>query len=144
MDSVDKIASVIPKLKYQLAFLREREILMKMNDNTSTQSSNSSSVPLSISTERTPLAQVTSNDDVPLDRSFEENKNIDLFSDKYEIPPMPVHVIEDIAKGDLTNFGPHCSNRQVLIDIIAHDLTNKYHLLLVNSLFFFRLFISVF
>lgn len=131
MDTVEKIAAAIPKLKYQLVFLKEREVLMKTIADSSMESIDSSPVPLSISTESTSFLQAAldDDDDAAVDPSVDGSKNSDPFPDKYIIPPLPDSLIKDIESRALKKFGPHYSNRQVLIDAIAHDLTDKHKLL---------------
>lgn len=131
MDTIGKIATTIPKLKYQLAFLKEREVLMKTIADSSMESMDSLSVPLSISTESASFVQaiLDDDDDATVDASFNEGKNNNPFPDEYIIPPLPSSLVKDIENRDLKKFGPHFSNRQVLIDAIVHDLTDKHKLL---------------
>lgn len=126
MDTVDKIATVIPKLKYQLIFLKERELLITMNADSSLKSADSSTASLSISIEPTSSAQTTFDDDAELNQSVVERKHSDRFPDQYAIPPLPNSLMKDIEDGSLDKFGPHYSNRQILIDAIAHDLIDGH------------------
>ncbi|CAF1319352.1 unnamed protein product [Adineta steineri] len=52
-----------------------------------------------------------------------------LFTDQYNIPSLPNNLIKDIEDGDMIKFGPHFSNRQILIDAVSYDLINNYKLL---------------
>ncbi|CAF3813633.1 unnamed protein product [Rotaria sp. Silwood1] len=54
------------------------------------------------------------------------------FPDNYKIPPLPNALIKDIENGIVEKFGPHCANRQILIDAVAYDLIEKYNLLYPN------------
>ncbi|CAF4096159.1 unnamed protein product, partial [Rotaria sordida] len=51
-----------------------------------------------------------------------------FFLDEDIIPTLPNSLFPDIETGALHKFGPHHTNRQILIDIIIHDLVEKYHL----------------
>ncbi|CAF3996188.1 unnamed protein product, partial [Adineta steineri] len=51
-----------------------------------------------------------------------------LFTDQYNIPSLPNNLIKDIEDGDMIKFGPHFSNRQILIDAVSYDLINNYKL----------------
>jgi hypothetical protein len=99
-------------------------------------SSSPSTLSSSISNELTSLVQVASNDDATLDRSCVEEKDSDQFPDKYIIPSLPNSLIKDIEDGHLKKFSPHFSNRQISVDIIAHDLINKHKLLYVFQISF--------
>ena len=55
----------------------------------------------------------------------------ELFSRGYVIPSLPQALIKDVEQGILHKFGPHCSNRQILIEAVAFDLIDKYNLLWV-------------
>ncbi|CAF4357344.1 unnamed protein product, partial [Rotaria magnacalcarata] len=50
------------------------------------------------------------------------------FPDNYKIPPLPKALIKYIEDGILEKFGPHCANRQILIDAIIYDLLDQYNL----------------
>ena len=70
--------------------------------------------------------------DTPRSDQFGVDADIYLpFPDEYKLPPLPDALIKDIENGNLEKFGPHCANRQILIDAIAYDLIEKYNLLLV-------------
>jgi len=136
MDNIDKVAKVIPKLKYQLLFLKEREKLFKPNDNKSISNNDSSS---GISTDcnvfsspnnviNNALSNEGANDQILEETSVKENIN-SVFPDEYIIPQLPQSLLQDIEAGALHKFGPHHANRQVLIDTITYDLINKYNLL---------------
>ncbi|CAM4797064.1 unnamed protein product [Rotaria magnacalcarata] len=55
------------------------------------------------------------------------------FPDEYSIPSLPDGVIKDIEAGSLHTFGPHYTNRQILIDAISYDLIEKYKLFYPSS-----------
>ena len=149
---------MIPKFKQQMLFLEERERLFKSINDCSSESGGSSSItstnsqtPAIITTNSSSSAIVTTNSllsSVALDPTtdFLPKESIDIattdesrvstdinipFPDDYIIPTLPNGLIKDIEEGTLAKFGPHCSNRQILIDVIAHDLIDKYNLLLV-------------
>ncbi|CAF4144780.1 unnamed protein product, partial [Rotaria sordida] len=50
------------------------------------------------------------------------------FPDQYIIPTLPNALLEDIEAGAIHKFAPHHTNRQVLIDTIAHDLINNFNI----------------
>ena len=129
MDTVEKIATVLPTLKYQLIFLKEREVVMSKVADTSMVSMNASPPASSATIASTGSAQSTSNNDLASEQSSVEEKNNDRFPAKYVIPPLPNSLLKDIEDGSLNKFGPHFSNRQVLIDTIAHDLIDNHKLL---------------
>ena len=129
MDTVEKIAAVLPTLKYQLIFLKEREAVMSKVADTSMRLMDASPPSSSTAIASTRSAQSTSNDDPAPDQSSVEEKDNDHFPAKYVIPPLPNSLLKDIEDGSLNKFGPHFSNRQVLIDTIAHDLIDNYKLL---------------
>jgi len=58
-----------------------------------------------------------------------EEKIYEPFPNDYVIPTLPNALLNDITKGDLKGFAPHCSNRQILIDAIAYDILDKFNLL---------------
>ncbi|CAF4425204.1 unnamed protein product, partial [Adineta steineri] len=61
---------------------------------------------------------------------YNNNTNFhQLFTDQYNIPSLLNNLIEDIEDGDMIKFGPHFSNRQILIDAVSYDLINNYKLL---------------
>ena len=64
MDNMDRVAKLIPKLKYQLLFLKEREKLFKSNDNRSLSNNDSPSV---ISTDLN--SSSSSSDDITMNNS---------------------------------------------------------------------------
>ena len=129
MDTVEKIATVLPTLKYQLIFLREREAVMSKAADTSMRSMDASPPFSTTALVTTGSAQSTSNDDSAPDQSPVAEKDNDHFPAKYVIPPLPNSLLKDIEDGLLNKFGPHFSNRQVLIDTVAHDLIDNYKLL---------------
>lgn len=129
MDTVEKIAVVIPKLKYQLLFLKEREALMS----TSADGSMNVTQPLPfsspISSQQTSSAQETFDRDAASNRLSTENKSDDRFPEKYVIPPLPHSLMKDIEDGLLNKFNPHYSNRQIMIDAIVYNLVDEHKLL---------------
>jgi hypothetical protein len=129
MDTVEKIAAVIPKLKYQLIFLKERDALMSTAENSSTKSTDSLSMSLAALPGSTSSVPLESNDYATLDQSQTEQRHSDPFPEKYIIPPLPSSLLKDIDDGSLHKFGPHFSNRQILIETIAHDLIDTHKLL---------------
>jgi hypothetical protein len=129
MDTVEKIAAVIPKLKYQLIFLKERDALMSTAADGSTKSTDSPSTSLTVLPGSTSSVPSTSDDHAILDQSRNEEKHSDPFPEKYIIPPLPSSLLKDIDDGSLHKFGPHFSNRQILIETIAHNLIDEYKLL---------------
>jgi hypothetical protein len=52
-----------------------------------------------------------------------------VFPEEYIVPTLPQSLMKDIENGLIQKFGPHCSNRQVLIDAVCHDLCSKFNLL---------------
>jgi len=139
MDNVDKIAKLIPKLKYQLLFLKEREKLFQSNENKSLSNNDSSSViskRLNSSSSSSSSDNITMNtssnqdiDDQTLNETSMKENNDSIFPAEYSIPPLPQSLLQDIEAGELSKFGPHHVNRQVLIDAITYDLLNTYNLL---------------
>jgi hypothetical protein len=148
MDTVDKIATVIPKLKYQLLFLKEREKLFekttfnteKEKENEATYN-NSSDFPLSstspsslrLSSELLSDLSQQSHTVTHVDAMLIPKELIDVslnvpFPNEYVVPPLPASLVNDIENGATHKFGPHHANRQILIDIVCHDLLNKYNL----------------
>lgn len=145
MNNVERISVVIPKFKQQLIFLEEREKLFKTMNDCSTESSNTSfrtstnPEPISIvslDSQASSLESKSTPDTLPkpsINKSSSSpsvrEKPYEDFPKEYEIPTLPNAVLNDIAKGDLKNFGPHCANRQILIDAVAFDLIDKFNLL---------------
>ena len=157
MDSIDKICTVIPKLKNQLVFLKEREKLFdqavvnrdndKENDapfinvseisppSAKPSSFRSSSEILFNLPQRRPLIeeqflnQTTTHGDVSLIPKGPDDENLRVpFPFEYVVPSLPASLVKDIETGAIQKFGPHHSNRQILIDIVSHDLVDKYNL----------------
>jgi hypothetical protein len=136
MNSVDKITILIPKLKQQLIFLKEREKLFKTNDDSSIErldassisSTNANSSSSSLESINDLLPKESVNDLSPDQVLLDRDTNV-LFPDEYTIPTLPNSLLKDIEEGALDKFGPHFSNRQVLIDAITYDLVHKYKLL---------------
>jgi hypothetical protein len=154
MNNVERISTVIPTFKQQLLFLKEREKLFQTNSDISVQSVGSasfSSTNLNLSSSSTNLNLSSSSTNFnsssssiesisnhlfneslnqsTSDQSFDEQKIKQTFPDKYIIPLLPDAVVKDIEEAALHKFGPHCSNRQILIDAVAHDLINNYKVL---------------
>ena len=129
MDNIDKVAKLIPKLKYQLLFLKEREKLFKTNDNASFSNVDSSSViPKDLNSSSSSSSDVIADTRTLNEVQMEENID-SAFPAEYTIPQLPQSLLQDIEAGALEKFGPHHANRQVLIDTITYDLLNKYNLL---------------
>lgn len=156
MNNVDRIAMLIPKFKQQLIFLKEREKLFKTKDDSPNQFINSSPISskntdlLSISSTNSNLSTISSansdsssssqgaNNDyspkesmksLPVDRVLVHQDESVLFPNEYTIPSVPNSLLKDIEEGALNTFGPHYSNRQILIDAVVFDLTQNYKLL---------------
>ncbi|CAF4060894.1 unnamed protein product [Rotaria sp. Silwood2] len=145
MNSVERISTLIPKFKQQLIFLEEREKLFKKindyavqcDDSLSTMATNSQTTSMvSINSQTTSFVPVPTTDSFSkdyMDNSRSDHSGIDAdislaFPDDYKIPLLPSALIKDIEDGILQKFGPHCANRQILIDAIAYDLIDKYNL----------------
>ena len=60
------------------------------------------------------------------DQSTPDRTNGILFPKEYKIPVLPNELIKDIDNGKMETFGPHCTNRRILIDAISHDLFDAY------------------
>ena len=145
MNSVERISTLIPKFKQQLIFLEEREKLFKKindavqcDDSLSTMATNSQTTStVSINSQTTSSVPVPTTDSVSknyMDTSRSNYAGVDAdinitFPDDYKIPVLPNALIKDIKDGKLQKFGPHCANRQIMIDAIAYDLIDKYNLL---------------
>jgi hypothetical protein len=136
MDSIEKITMLFPKLKQQLLFLRQREKLFEVGDDNLVRSIDRSSITATSSslssTSIEAITDLSTNDDMN-DQILEEAPNKQelniFFPDDYIIPTLPDAVLQDIQTGALHKFGPHHTNRQVIIDTITYDLINKYNLL---------------
>ncbi|CAF1483719.1 unnamed protein product, partial [Rotaria sordida] len=140
MNSAERISTLIPKFKQQHFFLNEHEKLFKNSNDKLIQPivSSSASTNLDLSS-----SSSSSFSESILDRSSNEyinnatsecdqslivqEKNV-LFPDKYVIPTLPNALLKDIQDGALNKFGPHYSNRQILIESIANDLIDKYNM----------------
>lgn len=130
MDTIEKISVVIPKFKYQLTFLKEREKLLTIhsdltNDSVDLSSTSSSLLSMDVSSS----GQDVSDDKKTHSQPLIEDKRGDFFPDQYVIPPLPNSLLNDISNGSLNKFGPHFGNRQILIDAIVHDLIDRHKLL---------------
>jgi hypothetical protein len=146
MNSVERISQLIPKFKQQLLFLEEREKLFtKINDYSvqcdgslstiSTNSQTTSMVPINSQPSTfvpVPTTDSLSKESMDYSRSDHSDVGADIniaFPDDNKIPLLPKALIKDIEDGILEKFGPHCANRQILIDAIVYDLLVKYNLL---------------
>jgi len=134
MDSVEKTTTLFPKLKQQLLFLKEREKLFK-NDNSFFSSIDLPSVNIistaSLASSSEPTIDLSINNCMSnpvLEEISIKEVNV-IFPQEYIIPTLPNSLLGDIEAGKLSTFGPHHTNRQVLIDTIAHDLISKYNIL---------------
>ncbi|CAF4051096.1 unnamed protein product [Rotaria sordida] len=135
MDSIEKL-TLVPKLKQKLLFLREREKLFKINDDSSvtiSDSSSSSTLNPGVSSSYFEsqinfLTHNSLNDQILEKPSTKPEINL-TFPEQYFIPRLPNALLEDIEAGTIHKFAPHYTNRQVLIDTIAHDLINNLNLL---------------
>lgn len=79
-----------------------------------------------------PATDSLSKESMDYSRSDHSDVGADIniaFPDDYKIPLLPKALIKDIEDGILEKFGPHCANRQILIDAIVYDLLDKYNLL---------------
>lgn len=140
MDSVQRISTVIPKFKYQLIFLKEREQLFQsfafsiepvgLTPVNSINSESSSTVPKNTESQidTTPASYMINQ---TTDYSVQNKTTEDHILNEYTIPSLPKDLIEDIEAGAWNKFGPHFRNRQILIDAISYDLIEKYKILLV-------------
>ncbi|CAF1056601.1 unnamed protein product [Rotaria magnacalcarata] len=134
MDSVEKIISLMPKFKYQLLFLKEREKLFSQNNGDLVQTLDSSSVSQNLNVSSSSSTSVSDHASKSLtdsvtsvsDSSLSGSEVTELFPNKYTIPSLPNGLLKDVQDGALAKFGPHCSNRQILIECIVNDLINKY------------------
>ncbi|CAF1538951.1 unnamed protein product [Adineta steineri] len=145
MSTVERISVIIPKFKQQLIFLEEREKLFKKISDCSIEFSKSSfiittnsqpSSPISSSSQALFLESRSTLDVLPkssiAQSSFEpsviQEEIHEPLPSNYVIPTLPNALLNDITKGDLKHFGPHCANRQILIDTIVYDLIDKFNL----------------
>ena len=156
LNSVERVSQLIPKFKQQLIFLEEHQKLFKQIDGYSVQYDDSSSgaavnseissrvlqncqVSSMISTNClvSSIVPVSTNDCLSkefMNASRFDQSDVDVainkaFSDDYKIPSLPNVVLKDIEQGNLEKFGPHCANRQILIDAIVYDLVDNFNLL---------------
>ncbi|CAF1286535.1 unnamed protein product [Rotaria sordida] len=160
LNNVERISPLIPKLKQQLIFLEEREKLFRKIDDGSISCdgplSNTSTIPkTSIFTLPNPqtspavsinskssstinLSNTNISSTMSMDNSITDQVIIaagvsSSFPDVYEVPTLPKALSKDIEAGNLKSFGPHCQGRQILIDAVAHDLTENYNLLYLSK-----------
>jgi hypothetical protein len=137
MNTVEKIQSVIQKLKHQLAFLDERsKLFCDANRNTTaiTSSPLSNRIDNTASADfKSPSSSSKSSSPVLLiatptqDDSNNVETEIRLPKD-YELPPLSNNVRYAIEKGDMSLFGPHSTNRQIIVDTVFDDIIEKYNL----------------
>ncbi|CAF3714257.1 unnamed protein product, partial [Rotaria sp. Silwood1] len=135
MDSIEKTTTLFPKLKQQLLFLKEREKLFKgLNDSTissldssSINSTHSSSIYSGFEPIINLFTSGSMNDQV-FEKSMIKEQSNSFFPDVYTVPTLPSSLLQDIESGALHKFGPHHTSRQILIDIIKHDLINRHNL----------------
>jgi hypothetical protein len=150
MSTLESAKTFFPKYKQQLLFLRERDKLFtgdqKIDQNKENEVFERSSV--------VTLDPITSPNNMPLASStminaeataieessareilIERNSDAVVDSppkatlpDEYSIPSLPLSLLNDIDRGDLSKFNSHCRNRQILIDTVFFDLTTKYYL----------------
>ncbi|CAF1503507.1 unnamed protein product [Adineta ricciae] len=66
--------------------------------------------------------------DSAADRSNSDPAGNTSFPEDYKMPVLPDALIKDVNDGNIVKFGPHCSNRRILIDAVVYDLINKYNL----------------
>ncbi|CAF4309637.1 unnamed protein product, partial [Rotaria sp. Silwood2] len=135
MDSIEKTTTLFPKLKQQLLFLKEREKLFKGLNDSTISSLDSSSINSthysSISSGFEPIINLSTSDsmnDQAFEKSMIKEQSNSFFPDVYTVPTLPSSLLQDIESGALHKFGPHHTNRQILIDIITHDLINRHNL----------------
>jgi hypothetical protein len=129
MDTVERIGTILPKLKYQLIFLKERESLLTETNLHPVVAAISTSPVHSISIASISPLQAGTDNSAVLDQAKTAEIHIQRFPDQYIIPTLPKSLLNDIENGYLQKFGPHFSNRQVLIDAIVHDLIDQHKLL---------------
>ena len=149
---MERISVLIPKFKQQLIFLEEHtKLFQKINDcsisgdnELSKESTNcrslvaasanvltSSPAPInsqssaSILVNSQPSSFVRTNTTQD-DQSSPDPANGIPFPKEYKIPVLPNELMKDIDNGKMETFGPHCTNRRILIDAISHDLFDGY------------------
>lgn len=158
MNDNESIKSIFPTLKQQLLFLRERrnlfddlstkdtnkenetvseltrsfitDIKPSSNESICASSSPKTIIPV-IHSQDSSLCDVTNT----LEISIENKSNLDItpparlpLPDHYLLPLLPPSLLNDIENGDLSKFNSHCKNRQILLDVIFHDLTERYNI----------------
>lgn len=82
-----------------------------------------STSPMNILSQQTSLNKAASN------TSGLVKENASSFPEIYKVPPLSNEVVKAIQGGLHRTFGPHCSNRQVVIDAVSFDLIENYKLL---------------
>ena len=145
MNSVQRISQLIPKFKQQLIFLEQREKLFQNINEHSAEHGNSLSNATTVSqtlsivspnspltssssvSTNNPLSKITTND--LISNGSGGAADIVQFPDIYQIPLLPNALVKDIQDGILEKFGPHCSNRQIIIDAVSFDIIENYNLL---------------
>lgn len=107
-------------------------VVSKLSDSLSTalaRSSTSLSSTLGSTNLINNLSQKSSANDTVSDTSGADENSPVAFPDVYKIPMLSNALLKDIQNGLHDTFGPHCSNRQVLIDAVSFDLLENYGLL---------------
>lgn len=151
MNDMDCIKSIFPKYKQQLLFLHHRkklfdalipiDVLNKENEKiasstisepSSDVSSDAKCVDSFVDTQESLLRDVPMQEISNVESSMFhiESTNSIALPNNYRIPSqdLPPSILIDINKGDLSKFNSHCKNRQILIDVLFHDLTRNYKL----------------
>ena len=158
MSDSESVKSIFPTLKQQLLFLRERKKLFDELSTTDTNKENETAAEVtrsffddlkpssneSIAAQSSPEKIITSvvsqnlslcNVTNIIETSIENKSNLASTSpsrlplpDNYHLPDLPSSMLNDIKNGDLSKFDSHCKNRQILLDVIFHDLTEQYNI----------------
>lgn len=150
MSTLDSAKTFFPKYKQQLLFLREREKLFtadpQMEDNNENEvhggssivtpdpispPSDTSIIPSLMTDIREESIDQSSIHDITTGQSSDSIINVETkarLPDEYSISSLPLSLLNDIDRGDLSKFNNHCKNRQILMDTLFFDLTTKYNL----------------
>lgn len=150
MSTLDSAKTFFPKYKQQLLFLREREKLStadpQMEDNNENEvhggssivtpdpispPSDTSIIPSLMTDIREESIDQSSIHDITTGQSSDSIINVETkarLPDEYSISSLPLSLLNDIDRGDLSKFNNHCKNRQILMDTLFFDLTTKYNL----------------
>ena len=152
LNSVERISVLIPKLKQQLIFLEEHaKLFQKINDcsisgdnelsneSISCQSLVAASANVlslsaaSINTQsaapdlvNSQSSSVVRKNTTQADQSIADPANRISLPEEYKIPLLPNGLMKDIDNREMELFGPHRTNRRILIDAIAYDLSDRY------------------